>query len=312
MKILITGGAGFIGSNLVEKLTEKNEVIVIDNLSGGRKEFIEPFLDKVKFYKIDLLNNINNYFSGVEEVWHLAADPSVKDSSIQTFFRDLEITKNVLEASRKNKVKRILFTSSSTVYGESKLNTPENCETKPISFYGGTKLSCESLISNYCSLYKIQGFLFRLANIIGKNSTHGVIYDFIRKLSKNKEELKILGDGKQTKSYLSVSDCINGMLIARDKAEDLINIFNLGSRDKTNVKEIAEIVVEEMISSGLLQKKPKFKFTGGVDNGKGWKGDIKEMLLDISKLQKLGFTPKNSSKQAVREAVRETISSYQL
>ncbi len=184
MKILITGGAGFIGSNLVEKLTGKNEVVVIDNLSGGRKEFIEPFLDKVKFYKVDLLNNVNDYFSGVEEVWHLAADPSVKDSSIQTFFRDLEITKNVLEASRKNKVKRILFTSSSTIYGESKLNTPENCETKPISFYGSTKLACESLISNYCSLYKIQGFLFRLANIIGKNSTHGVIYDFVGKLSK--------------------------------------------------------------------------------------------------------------------------------
>ncbi len=310
MKVLITGGAGFIGSNLIEKLAEKNEVIVIDNLSGGRKEFIEPFLDKIKFYKVDLLNNVNDYFSGVEEVWHLAADPSVKDSSIQTFFRDLEITKNVLEACRKNKVKRILFTSSSTVYGESELNTPENCETKPISFYGGTKLSCESLISNYCSLYKIQGFLFRFANIIGKNSTHGVIYDFIGKLSKNKEELKILGDGKQTKSYLSVSDCINGMLIARDKAKEKINIFNLGSRDKTNVKEIAEIVVEEMISS--LQKKPKFKFTGGVDNGKGWKGDVKEMLLDISKLQKLGFTPKNSSKEAVREAVRETINSYQL
>ncbi len=310
MKILITGGAGFIGSNLVEKLTEKNEVIVIDNLSGGRKELIEPFLDKVKFYKVDLLNNVNDYFSGVEEVWHLAADPSVKDSSIETFFRDLEITKNVLEACRKNKVKRILFTSSSTVYGESKLNTPENCETKPISFYGGTKLACESLISNYCSLYKIQGFLFRLANIIGKNSTHGVIYDFIRKLSKNKKELKILGDGKQTKSYLSVSDCINGMMIARDKAKEKINIFNLGSNDKTNVKEIAEIVVEEMISSGLLQKKPKFKFTGGVDNGKGWKGDIKEMLLDISKLEKLGFKPKDSSKQAVREAVRETINSY--
>ncbi len=312
MKILITGGAGFIGSNLVEKLAEKNELIVIDNLSGGRKEFIEPFLDKVKFYKVDLLNNVNDYFSGVEEVWHLAADPSVKDSSIETFFRDLEITKNVLEASRKNKVKRIFFTSSSTVYGESKLNTPENCETKPISFYGATKLACESLISNYCSLYKIQGFLFRLANIIGKNSTHGVIYDFVRKLSKNKEELKILGDGKQTKSYLSVSDCINGMLMARDKAKEKINIFNLGSRDKTNVKEIAEIVVEEMISSGLLQKKPKFKFTGGVDNGKGWEGDVKEMLLDISKLEKLGFKPRSSSKEAVREAVRETISSYQL
>ena len=309
MRILITGGAGFIGSNLVEKLMDGNEISVIDNLSGGRKEFINPFIDKIKFHKIDLAEEIDKYFSGVDEVWHLAADPSVKDSSIETFFKDVEITKNVLEACRKNKVKKIIFTSSSTVYGESELNTPENCETKPISFYGATKLACESLISTYCSLYKIQGFLFRLANIIGKNSTHGVIYDFVGKLSKNKEELEILGDGKQTKSYLSVGDCINGLIIAKDNAKELVNIFNLGNKDKTNVKEIAEMVVEEMIAFKLLQKKPKFKFIEDVESGRGWKGDVKEMLLNISKLEKLGFKPKYSSKEAIKLAVKETISS---
>ena len=309
MKLLITGGAGFIGSNLVEKLIEKteNEIIIIDNLSGGRKEFIEHFLDQIKFHKVDLLNNADKYFSGVEEVWHLAANPDVKDSSPETFFKDLKITKNVLESCKRNKVKRILFTSSSTVYGESKINTPENCETKPISFYGATKLACESLISTYCSLYKIQGFIFRLANIIGKNSTHGVIYDFVQKLLKNGEELEILGDGTQTKSYLSVEDCINGMLIARDKSENLINIFNLGNKDWINVKEIAEIVVEEMLVFGLIKERPKFKFTGGVEGGRGWKGDVKEMLLDISKLEKLGFRPKYNSKESVRKSVKEII-----
>jgi len=308
MKIVVTGGAGFIGSNLVGKLLEDsdNEVIVIDDLSGGRKKFIEPFLDKVEFHEKDLGGEINNYFSGVDEVWHLAANPDVKNSSIETFFRDLEITRNVLEACKNNKVKKILFTSSSTVYGESELNTPETCETKPISFYGATKLACESLVSTYCSLYKIQGFIFRLANIIGKNSTHGVIHDFVNKLKLNNSELEILGDGTQSKSYLSVDDCINGMFVARDNAKDKINIFNLGTKTRTNVKEIAEIVVEGMINAGLIKEKPEFKFVGGFKGG-GWKGDVKEMLLDISKLENLGFKPINSSQEAVREAVKETI-----
>ncbi len=322
MKILITGGAGFIGSNLVEKLVENNEVVVLDNLSGGNENFIEPFLDKIEFYEIDLADKIDDYFSGVEEVWHLAANPSVKDSSPETFFKDLKITKNVLEACRKNKVKRILFTSSSTVYGDAVKNTPENYETKPISFYGATKLACESLISTYCSLYKIQGFIFRLANIIGKNSTHGVIYDFVNKLLKSNSELEILGDGKQTKSYLSVEDCISGMLIARKKTKDLINIrceatmppedvciFNLGNKDWINVKEIAEIVVEEMINAGLIKGKPKFRFTGGLE-GRGWEGDVKEMLLNISKLEKLDFKPKYSSGEGVKEAAKETTTRF--
>ncbi len=308
MKILVTGGAGFIGSNLVEKLLEdsNNEVIVIDDLSGGKREFIEPFFDKIKFYEKDLVWDIDNCFSGVDEVWHLAANPDVKDSSIKTFFRDMEITKNVLGACKNNKVKKILFTSSSTVYGESELNTPETCETKPISFYGATKLACEALVSNYCSLYNIQGCMFRLANIIGKNSTHGVIYDFVNKLKANSSKLEILGDGTQTKSYLSVNDCINGMFVARENAKDQINIFNLGTKTQTNVKEIAEIVVEGMINAKLIAEKPEFKFVGGFEGG-GWKGDVKEMLLDISKLEKLGFKPVNSSQDAVKEAVKETI-----
>ena len=310
MRILVTGGAGFIGSNLVAKLLENNEIIVLDNLSSGKKEFIEPFLDKIEFYEIDLENKIEKFFD-VDEVWHLAANPSVRDSTIDTFFRELKITRNVLEASVKGKVKRILFTSSSTVYGDASPRTPENFETKPISFYGASKLACESLISTYCSLHKIQGFIFRLANIIGKNSTHGVICDFIQKLLKNHETLEILGDGKQKKSYLYVDDCIEAMIIVRNKAKELINIFNIGNNDWITVKEIADIVVDELTKEGLIKERPKYKFTGG-ENGRGWKGDVKEMLLGIEKLKKLGFEPKFSSREAVKKAAAEIIKNLDL
>ena len=310
MRILVTGGAGFIGSNLVAKLLENNEIIVLDNLSSGKKEFIEPFLDKIEFYEIDLENKIEKFFD-VDEVWHLAANPSVRDSTIDTFFRELKITRNVLEASVKGKVKRILFTSSSTVYGDASPYTPENFETKPISFYGASKLACESLISTYCSLHKIQGFIFRLANIIGKNSTHGVICDFIQKLLKNHATLEILGDGKQKKSYLYVDDCIEAMIIARNKAKELINIFNIGNNDWITVKEIADIVVDELTKEGLIKERPKYKFTGG-ENGRGWKGDVKEMLLGIEKLKKLGFEPKFSSREAVKKAAVEIIKNLDL
>jgi len=305
MRILITGGAGFIGSNLTEKLIRDSEVIILDNLSSGKKEFIKPFLNKVKFYKIDLEDEIDQFFD-VDEVWHLAANPSVRDSTIDTFFKELKITRNVLEACVKKKVKRILFTSSSTVYGDAAPYTPENFETRPISFYGASKLACESLISTYCSLYKIQGFIFRLANIIGKNSNHGIIYDFIQKLLKNSKTLEILGDGKQRKSYLYVDDCIEAMIVAKNKGKDLINIFNVGNNDWIDVKEIANIVVNELIKANLIKEKPKYYFTMN-ENGRGWKGDVKEMLLSFKKLKKLGFEPELSSREAVRKTVKELI-----
>jgi UDP-glucose 4-epimerase len=278
----------------------------ICNLSGGKEEFIKPFSDKIKFHNVNLLTDKTEEFFDVDEVWHLAADPSVKNSTVKTFFEELKITRNILEACVKNNVKRILFTSSSTVYGEAVPNTPENYETKPISFYGASKLSCESLISAYCFLYKIQGFIFRLANIIGKNSTHGVIYDFIHKILKNNKNLEILGDGTQTKSYLHIDDCIEAMITARDNAKDLINIFNVGSKDWNNVKEIADIVVEEMINANLINVKPEYHFTGG-EEGRGWKGDVKKMLLSGRKLEKIGFKPKLSSNNAIRETAKEII-----
>ena len=306
-KILVTGGAGFIGSHLVDRLIEEShEVIVLDNLSTGRKEFIRQHFNnpQFKFYKVDLVSDdIDKYFKGVDEVWHLAGNADVR-SALTNTSKDVEnniiATYRVLEAMRKNDVRKIFFTSSSTVYGISeKIPTPENYSPlKPISIYGATKLSCEALISAYSHTFGINGIVFRLANIIGPRSTHGVIYDFIRKLERNPNELEILGDGKQKKSYMYIEDCIDAFLLVREKVNSDFEVFNVGSEDYITVREIAEIVCSALGIS------PTFRFTGGKH---GWKGDVPIMLLDIKKLRKLGFTPKYNSKKAVEKTVEALV-----
>jgi UDP-glucose 4-epimerase len=300
MKILVTGGAGFIGSHLVDKLTEQGkEVIVLDNLSSGRKEFIQQHFgsSRFNFYQVDLLTDeLDKYFKDIDEVWHLAANPDVRAALKNTRIdidQNILVTYNILEAMRKNGVKRILFTSSSTVYGEAKqIPTPENyAPLFPISLYGATKLACEALISAYCHTFDMSAVIFRLANVIGPRSTRGVIYDFINKLKKNPNELEILGDGNQKKSYLYIDDCINGMLIGAKNANKRIEIFNLSSEDWITVKEIGEIVCKK------LKLKPKFSFTGGK---RGWKGDVPLMLLDISKIKNLGWKARHNSVKAIR------------
>lgn len=302
MRILVTGGAGFIGSHLVDKLIkEGNEVIALDNLSSGKKEFIQQHFinSKFKFYEVDLLTDkIDTYFLNVDEVWHLAANPDVRAALHDTRIdinQNILVTYNVLEAMRKNDVKKIVFTSSSTVYGEAKqIPTPEDyAPLLPISLYGASKLACETLISAYCHTFDMKAVIFRLANIVGQMPTHGVIYDFVQKLRKNPNKLEILGDGNQKKSYLYIDDCIEAMLLANIFKKP-VEIFNIGSEDWITVKEIAEIIAKKMNSS------PKFKFTGGE---RGWKGDVPFMLLDVSKIKKLGWKPKHSSKQAIFKSV---------
>lgn len=305
-KVLVTGGAGFIGSHLVDRLIEEgDEVIVLDNLSSrGGEERIRRHSNnrKFKFFQVDLLiNDIDKYFKDVDEVWHLAANPdtraALKDTKID-INQNILVTYNVLEAMRRNSVRRIIFTSSSTVYGEAKvIPTPEDYPCKPISLYGATKLACEGLISAYVHTFDFSAIIFRLANIIGPKLTHGVIYDFLQKLKKNPTTLEILGDGNQEKSYLYVDDCIEGMILASKKV-DKFEILNLGSEDRITVKEIAEIVCRE------LNLNPEFKFG---KSERGWKGDVRLMLLDISKIKGLGWKPKYSSREAVELTVRSLI-----
>lgn len=300
-KLLVTGGAGFIGSHLVERLVKNNKVTVLDNLSSGKKEFIKSCFSNpnFKFYKVDLLKeNIDKYFEGIDEVWHLAANPDVRAALTNTKI-DIEqnvfVTYRVLEAMRKNKVKKIIFTSTSTVYGDAKkLPTPESYSPLiPISLYGASKLACEAMIFSYCYTFDIEATIFRIANVVGPRLTHGVIVDFINKLRKNPNELEILGNGHQKKSYLYIDDCIDAMLIGAKNTKK-IEIFNIGSEDWVTVKEIAQLVCKH------LRLNPKFKFTGGK---RGWRGDVPLMLLDISKIKTFGWKPKYSSKQAIEKTL---------
>ncbi len=314
MKVLITGGAGFIGSHLVDRVTEIGwDVRVLDDLSAGSLNNIKNRLkeEHFEFIKGDMRDAkvVKKAVDGVDAVFHLAANPEVRIGSQSPellYETNVLITYNLLNAIRDANVKYLVFTSSSTVYGDADvIPTPEDyAPLEPISVYGGAKLAAEALISGYAHTFGFRALILRLANIIGERSNHGVIYDFINKLHKNPEELEILGDGTQRKSYLHVKDTVEGMIHLLEhfkKDNKTVDFYNLGNDDWITVREIAEIVSEEM------ELKPKFRFTGGVDGGRGWKGDVKFMRLSIEKAKRTGWKPKLNSYEAVRRTVRELL-----
>jgi UDP-glucose 4-epimerase len=310
-KILFTGGAGFIGSHLVDAvMAQGKEVVVFDNLSNGSLENIIRWRSHpaFSFIKGDLLNptdlaklEIKSY----DLIFHSAANPEVRVGSENPdihFKQNIAATYNLLELVRKaGNHPTLVYTSTSTVYGEAaKVPTPEDyAPLRPISIYGASKLASEALVTAYAYTYGFKAVIYRIANVVGPRSRHGVVYDFVQKLKKNRSELEILGDGTQTKSYLYVSDCIEAMLLGIENSSEQVEIYNIGSEDQIDVKTIANIVVEEM---GL--KDVKFVFTGGVDGGRGWIGDVKNMQLDINKIKKLGWKPRLSSEQAIRQTVK--------
>jgi len=317
LKAVVTGGCGFIGSHLVDRLVEEGfeRIIVIDNLSSGTLDNVKAHLDEDYFTLVradlkDAEGGWVDYFRGCEAVFHFAANPEVRVSVTdpKVHFQDnLLATFNVLEACRKHKVLYIVFASSSTVYGEARaIPTPEYYyPLEPISVYGACKLSCEQLISTYSRLYGLRSLSLRYANVIGPRSNHGVIIDFVRKLRKDPTHLEILGDGTQRKSYLYISDAVDATLhlflkfIGGDKMHE---VYNVGNDDWVTVREIADIVVEEMGLKGV-----RYSFKPVTPDGRGWPGDVKFMLLDISKLKSTGWSPKYDSKGAVREAVRALV-----
>ncbi len=311
MKILVTGGAGFIGSHLVDRLVaQKHDVVIFDNLSSGKLEFIKRHVGsgKIKFVKGDLMNakEIDAALPGTEIVWHLAANPDVKLGASDTrvhLDQNIIATYNLLESMRRNGVKKIGFTSTSTVYGEARqIPTPETYgPCVPISLYGASKLACEALISAYCGTFDMESALFRFANIVGPRSTHGVIFDFIRKLREKPKELEILGDGKQTKSYCYIDDCIEGMVFGWEHKKEKIAVLNVGSTDWIDVKGLAYVVSNEM------RLKPKYKFTGGIDGGRGWKGDVRMMMLSVEKMKALGWKPKYGSAESIALTARSIL-----
>jgi UDP-glucose 4-epimerase len=296
MNVAVTGGAGFIGSHLTDSLlAEKNEVTVIDNLSTGNLEYLP---NTIKFVKKDIRQDLQNELKGIETVFHFAADPVVKKSADNpTICFDINVvgTMSVLEACRRANVKHIIFASTSTVYGNaSTIPTPEDYQCIPASNYGASKLACEAYLAAYSASYSIKATSLRFANIFGERSNHGVMFDFYHKLKKNPNELEILGDGKQDKSYLHVSDCVSAILLAAKKQKHKYDVYNVGSSEKTTVNHLAKLVCKNFGTD------PLFKYTGSKQ---GWVGDIPLMLLDISKIEKLGWKQQVSFEEGVRRYI---------
>ena len=304
MKILVTGAAGFVGSSLVDRLLNDGHYVVgIDNFSTGLRPFIRGAQNNSNFhlFDVDLLDfeALKRSLVGVEFVFHLAANADVRFGTDNPR-RDLEqntiATHNVLEAMRANGIKKIAFSSTGSVYGEATIvPTPENGPF-PIqtSLYGASKAAGEGLIAAYCEGFGFQAWIFRFVSILGERYTHGHIFDFYKKLKADPTRLFVLGNGKQRKSYLYVQDCIDAMLIALDKADEKVNIFNLGVNSYCQVNDSIGWICEE------LNVNPHLEYTG---SDRGWVGDNPFIFLDTTKIQSLGWKPKFN----IRDGVIKTI-----
>lgn len=308
MKAFVAGGAGFIGSHLVDRLVETAQVTVYDNLSSGNRAFISHHRGQngFNFVEADLLelDTLKQAMRSHDVVFHMAANPEAR-WGIENTRLDLEqetiATYHVLEAMRVNEVKRIIFASSGTIYGETAVMplAEDYGPVLPISLYGAGKLASEGLISAFCGTFDMQAWIFRFANVVGKRSTHGVILDFIHKLRQSPAELEILGDGKQCKPYLHVSDCVGGVLFALASSHDRLNLFNLGCTTATEVDSVARMLVAEMGLDGVV-----FKYTG---DDRGWPGDVPQVRFNVERMSKLGWRARYTSDEAVRTAIREML-----
>jgi len=302
---LVTGGAGFIGSHLVDRLVlEGWSVRIVDNFSSGRMENVEHHRGnrRVEILRGDLKSpkEAEEAVKGVDVVFHYAANPEVRLSATNPdvhFNENVVATFNLLEAMRKNDVEQLVFASSSSVYGEPE-NIPvsEDAPIKPVSVYGASKAACENLIHAYCNLYGLKAVVLRYANVVGPRLRHGIIYDFVVKLYKNPKQLEILGDGTQKRSYIYIDDAVEATMIAYNAAAGKrFEAFNVGNEDYITVKEVADIVVDALKLKGV-----KYVYKP-VDHGVGWRGDVKNIALSIDKVKGLGFKPMLSSSEAVRK-----------
>ncbi len=325
MKILVTGGAGFIGSHLVDRLLQEgNEVTVYDDLSNGtiensvRHEDDEKYqfvLGSVSSRKPDTI--LIEAMTGNDIVYHLAANSDAGAGNNDTkvdFNNGTLATFNVLDAMRITGIKKIVFTSSSVVYGNAEPPTPENTVLQPISLYGASKMAAEAQIVAYCAMFGMQAWIFRFANIVGSRAGHGIIHDLILKIKSDPNNVHVLGNGTQSKSYLHVSECIDAVQYAVKHSNNQINIFNVGSKDQCTVKNISEMIVEEFLSYRLLMNSLSHNNKNKIclsydseDKDRGWNGDVPKFLLATDKINNLGWSAKMNSEESIRLAIKEMI-----
>ena len=313
MNIFIAGGAGFIGSHIVKKLITNIDIlniIVFDNFSSGTLSHLNDVISdpKLKIIEGDIkdLDFLKTSMSSIDLVIHFAANPDIAKAVTQPdidFWEGTYLTQNILEAMRANNVTNILYTSGSGVYGEQ-----PNIEFQesygpcfPISTYGASKLACEALISSYCHMFGIKGRAFRFANVVGPKQTHGVGYDFIRRLKQDPSQLRILGDGTQSKSYIYVDDVIDAMILVYENSKNdrtsCFDVFNVATDDYITVTDIAYIATD---IAGLSKESVNYQYTGG---DRGWKGDVPKVLFDVSKIKKLGWRASKTSFQAIEASI---------
>ncbi len=305
MRVLVTGAAGFIGSNMVDRLLAAGHTLVgFDNLSTGQRRFLQAALSHPNFvfHEADLLDlgRLTAAMAGAELVVHFAANADVR-FGLEHPRKDLDqnaiATWNVLEAMRAQGCKRIVFSSTGSIYGEPEIfPTPETCPF-PVqtSLYGASKLAAEGLIQAYCEGFGMQAYIFRFVSILGERYSHGHVFDFYHQLASHPDHLHVLGNGHQRKSYLYVQDCIDAIFTALDKAQNKVNIFNLGTDEYCEVNDSIGWICD------YLGLRPKLTYSGGE---RGWVGDSPFILLDCSRIRALGWKPRLTIQQAVRETIK--------
>ncbi len=307
-KVVITGGAGFIGSHLADELVAEADVALLDHLkAGSRGNVADAIRAGAKLVQRDLLRgDLRPAFRHADIVYHFAANPDVRmgrEGPKAHIEQNVLMTYRVLEACRANHVPRVVFASSSTVYGEATaVPTPEDyglCE--PISLYGASKLACESLLSAYAHTYGLEAVVFRMANVVGGRSGHGVVHDLVAKLLRDPNRLEIIGsDPGTSKSYIHIGDALTGYRAGLEAARGPFTVYNLGSEDTISVRALADVICGELGLSGV-----EYAWTGGSGAGRGWVGDVRAMGLSVERLKATGWRPTMTSAQAVARAARE-------
>jgi UDP-glucose 4-epimerase len=304
----VAGGAGFIGSHMVRRLLQSpdSSVVVYDNFSSGRPWHLPEGDGRLEVIRGDLkdLPALTSAIEGSEIVFHFASNPDIARATREPdidFWEGTYLTQNLLEAMRVAKVRRLIYASGSGIYGDTGTTpvTEDYSPLHPISTYGASKLACEALICSYVHMFGLEGVGFRFANVVGPRQTHGVAYDFIRRLLLDPTQLEILGDGSQSKSYIYVEDVLDALLLVNEKGWENFDVFNVATEDYLTVRQVADLVAKRLGISNV-----KYRFTGG---NRGWKGDVPIVRFNTTKLRNRGWTNRRTTVEAIRDSIDSMI-----